>query len=94
MTITDPEFRVKVTDVQVGDDMLTVDLDDGRVLSVPLWWYPKLWSASAEERQRWNISGAGYGIHWPDIDEDISVWGLLQGMPARGARPPSTVSDV
>jgi Protein of unknown function (DUF2442) len=66
-------------DVVVTDDELTVSLTDGRTLSVPLTWYPRLWHGTAEERSHWGLIGDGRGIHWPDLDEDISVEGLLEG---------------
>jgi hypothetical protein len=58
-----------------------VDLMDGRTISVPLAWYPRLSRASAEQRDNWKIAGGGFGIHWPGIDEDISTEGLLRGAP-------------
>jgi uncharacterized protein DUF2442 len=70
------------TDVVVTDDTLTVDLSDGRSISVPLAWYPRLLHGSANERQVWRLIGRGEGIHWPDLDEDISVEGLLAGRPS------------
>ena len=63
-------------------DTLRVDLSDGRSISVPLSWYPRLLHASAGERKRWRLIGKGVGIHWEDIDEDISVEGLLAGRPS------------
>lgn len=72
----------RVDSVEVSDDFLVVGLKDGRRISVPLEWYPRLASASAEQRSNWQISGGGYGIHWPDIDEDLSTEGLLRGAPA------------
>ncbi|MBK7930894.1 MAG: DUF2442 domain-containing protein [Bryobacterales bacterium] len=75
----------RVRDVHVSEDTLGVDLMDGRTIIVPLVWYPRLLEATAEQRSRWTISGAGYGIHWPDVDEDLSTEGLLRGAPA-GAR--------
>ena len=75
-----PGERVK--DVRLGEDTLTVDLLDGRTISVPLAWYPRLLDATPEQRQNWQVSGGGYGIHWPDIDEDLSTEGLLRGAPA------------
>lgn len=72
----------RVRDVHVTEDTLAVDLADGRTIIVPLTWYPRLLNATAEQRSRWKISGAGYGIHWPDIDEDLSTEGLLRGAPA------------
>lgn len=72
----------RVADVEVTEDELTVRLMDGRAISVPLVWYPRLLNANAEQRKNWRISGGGYGIHWPDIDEDLSTEGLLRGIPA------------
>lgn len=66
-------------DVQVSEDTLSVDLSDGRTISVPLGWYPRLEYASVEERANWRLIGNGQGIHWDDVDEDISVEGLLAG---------------
>jgi Protein of unknown function (DUF2442) len=60
---------------------LSVRLKDGRTISVPLAWYPRLFHATAEQRRNWEIAGGGYGIHWPEIDEDISTEGLLRGVP-------------
>lgn len=68
--------------VAVSDDTLSVDLSDGRSISVPLAWYPRLSHASAAERKRWRLIGRGLGIHWIDLDEDISVEGLLAGKPS------------
>ena len=72
----------RVADVRCNDDSLIVDLMDGRSISVPLAWYPRLHGATAEQRSNWEISGGGYDIHWPDIDEDLSSEGLLRGAPA------------
>ncbi len=72
----------RVADVRCSDDSLIVDLMDGRTISVPLAWYPRLHGATNEQRAHWEISGGGYGIHWPDIDEDLSTEGLLRGAPA------------
>ena len=69
-------------DVAVSNRTVTVDLDDGRTISVPLAWYPRLVHGTTEERDNWLISGAGWGIQWPDLDEDISVKGLLAGNPS------------
>jgi hypothetical protein len=68
--------------VVVTEDALSVSLTDGRTLSVPLTWYPRLWHGTAEERSHWGLIGDGRGIHWPDLDEDISVEGLLEGRPS------------
>jgi hypothetical protein len=72
---------VKVT---VTEDDLTVDLADGRSVSVPLAWYPRLLHATRAQRQRWKLLGDSQGIPWPEIDEDLSVEGLLQGVSAPG----------
>ena len=66
-------------EVAVSDDTLTVDLADGRTVSVPLAWYPRLSHGSEAERTNWRLVGQGEGIHWPDLDEDISVESLLAG---------------
>ena len=71
--------EARAMDVTVTEDALMVDLEDARTISVPLVWYPRLSYATPQERDNWEISGAGYGIHWPDLDEDISVKGLLVG---------------
>jgi len=75
-----PGERVK--DVRFTDDILTVDLLDGRTISVPLVWYPRLLSASLEQRANWRVAGGGFGIYWPDVDEDLNTEGLLRGAPA------------
>ena len=72
----------KVVDVEVTEDELKVGLLDGRTITVPLTWYPRLLHATPEQRTNWVIAGGGYGIHWPDIDEDLSSEGLLRGSPA------------
>jgi hypothetical protein len=66
-------------DVKVSEDVLIVDLSDGRTLSVQIAWYPRLLHGSVEERNNWEWIGEGEGIHWPELDEDISVQGLLLG---------------
>ncbi len=65
--------------VSVTDDTLTVDLDDGRTIAVPIGWFPRLAYGTAAERANVQIAGAGFGLHWPDLDEDIGVEGLLLG---------------
>jgi Protein of unknown function (DUF2442) len=72
----------RVKDVQVTSDALTVFLFDGRAISVPLFWYPRLFKATVEERSDWKPCGGGYGIYWPTIDEHLSVDGLLHGAPS------------
>ena len=65
--------------VSVSEDTLTAELSDGRTISVPLTWYPRLIHGTIKERNNWRLSGGGQGIHWPDLDEDISVESLLAG---------------
>jgi Protein of unknown function (DUF2442) len=72
----------RVLDVAFSDDSLSVSLRDGRVISVPLVWYPRLLNATPSQRKNWKIAGGGYGIHWPDVDEDLSTEGLLRGAKA------------
>ena len=72
----------RIKDVHFTEDTLAVDLLDGRTIIVPLVWYPRLLNATPEQRLNWKVSGAGYGIHWPDMDEDLSTEGLLRGAPA------------
>ena len=69
----------RIINVVVTEDTLSVDLEDGRTVSVPIGWYPRLAHGTPVERTNFQISGAGYGIHWPDLDEDIGVEGLLLG---------------
>src|SRR5215472_7752672 len=70
------------TQVEISDDTLSVELADGRTIAAPLAWYPRLAHASAEERGSWRLLGGGRGIHWPALDEDISVANLLAGQPS------------
>lgn len=72
----------RVLAVRVTDDTLSVDLEDGRSISVPIGWYPRLMHATPAERANWRINGAGHGIHWPDLDEDLSVEGIVMGRPS------------
>jgi len=75
--VDDDRFLVEATHVVVRDDMLSVNLEDGRTISVPLGWYPRLLHGTARERSNFEIGA--FGIHWPDLDEDISIRGLLLG---------------
>jgi hypothetical protein len=77
---------VKVIHVMVSDDTLAVDLEDGRTIAVPIGWYPRLAYGTPAERANFQISGAGYGIHWPDLDEDIGVEGLILGKKSSESR--------
>ena len=80
MAITAIQIEVPyAVDARLTDDTLSVDLNDGRTISVPLGWYPRLVEASLEEREHWRLIGGGEGIHWEDLDEDISVEGLVAG---------------
>jgi hypothetical protein len=69
----------RAVNATITEDTLSVDLEDGRTISVPIGWYPRLAYGTPAERANFQISGAGYGIHWPDLDEDIGVEGLLLG---------------
>jgi hypothetical protein len=79
-----PDIRPgeRVKNVYFTEDNLSVDLIDGRTITVPLAWYPRLLHATPQQRNNWQVCGGGYGIHWPDIDEDLSTEGLLRGAPA------------
>jgi hypothetical protein len=74
----------RVKDVHFTDETISVDLIDGRTITVPLVWYPRLLNATPEQRQQWELCGAGYGMHWAEIDEDLSTEGMLRGAPASG----------
>jgi hypothetical protein len=76
------EARALAESVKITDDTLCVDLSDGRSICAPLAWYPRLMHAAKSERKNWRLIGHGAGIHWEDIDEDISVEGLLAGRPS------------
>lgn len=69
----------RVVNISVTEDTLSVDLEDGRTIAVPITWYPRLAYGTPQERANFQISSAGYGVHWPDLDEDIGVEGLLRG---------------
>jgi hypothetical protein len=79
-----PSSDVRAKEVSFTQDELEVLLADGRRVSVPLAWFPRLLHASAKQRSNYEILGDGQGIHWPELDEDLSVAGLLQGVPAPG----------
>ena len=83
MTTSTTEVKVPdAEDVSVTQDTLTVELADGRTISVPLAWYPRLVHATQRERENWELIGGGQGVHWPDLDEDLSVEGLIMGRPS------------
>jgi hypothetical protein len=79
MTISKTDREPLATGVELSKSMLKIVLDDGRELSVPIEWFPRLRDATAKQRANWRFIGRGEGIHWPDLDEDISVIGLLRG---------------
>jgi len=83
MTTSAIELRMaSAQSVNVTDDALIVDLSDGRTVSVPLAWFPRLLHGTPAERNKWRLIGNGEGIHWPDLDEDISVENLISGKPS------------
>lgn len=81
-TAAQPGSEPRVRSVEVTDDLITAHLEDGRVISVPLAWSWRLTHASPEQRVNYELIGKGTGIHWPDVDEDISARGMLDGVPA------------
>ena len=89
MGILAPASDERIADVKLSEDTLSVSLMDGRTITVPLVWYPRLMNATLEQRQQWKLSGGGYGIHWETIDEDLSSEGLLRG----AAAPTGTLPD-
>ncbi len=80
------ESRVRAQKVEMTEDELRVELEDGRTISVPLAWFPRLRYGTPAERERWEFIGNGEGIHWPELDEDIKVAHLLAGIPSRESR--------
>ena len=84
MGILAPAADERVDDVRCDEYNLIVALKDGRTISVPLAWYPRLFDATPDQRANWQTCAAGFGIHWPDMDEHLSTEGLLRGAPAPG----------
>lgn len=83
MSISALEIEIPYAlDIRVTEDTIAVDLSDGRTISVPLGWYPRLIYANETERNNWRLIGKGHGIHWEDLDEDISIENLLAGKPS------------
>ena len=76
----------RVKNVYFTEETISVDLMDGRIITVPLAWYPRLLNATPDQRSNWEVCGGGYGIHWDEIDEDLSTEGMLRGAPAPSAR--------
>jgi hypothetical protein len=82
MGITATRADERVRGLSFSEDSFTVELMDGRAITTPLAWFPRLLHAAPEQRVNWKVAGGGYGIRWPDVDEDISTEGLLRGAPA------------
>jgi hypothetical protein len=78
--------EVRIKEILISEDAITAQLMDGRTISVPLAWSWRLSEATPKQRANWEIIGDGHGVHWPDIDEDISAEGMLYGIPSPGAR--------
>jgi hypothetical protein len=76
------ESQLRIESVKVDATTLRIDLSDGRSVSAPLVWYPRLLNGTVRERRKWQLIGDGAGIHWPDLDEDLSMEGILQGRPS------------
>ncbi len=90
MTTSDVNPGERVLDVRVHEATLAVDLADGRTIIAPLGWFPRLARATPAERANWQLAGGGFGIHWPDLDEDLSSASLLHGAPAAASRSGAT----
>ena len=82
MSGTDTLDKIRVTKVSSTRDTLTVDFDDGRTVSLPLMWFPRLFRGTQRQRNHWELIGHGLGVHWPDVDEDLSAKGLALGWPS------------
>ena len=82
MASSDDKAGERIIDVKIDDESLAIRLADGRVVSAPLAWYPRLLNATPRQRRKWELCAGGYGVHWPDLDEDLSAEGLLRGAPA------------
>ncbi len=83
---SEPRAGERISDVRIDEAALSVDLVDGRTITVPVAWFPRLIAATPKQRKNWRVSAGGFGIHWPDLDEDLSVEGLLRGSPGAAAR--------
>lgn len=84
--------EVRIKDIAVTEDSITAQLMDGRTISVPLTWSRRLFEATPTQRANWEIIGDGHGVHWPDIDEDVSAEGMLYGIPAPRPQVPSNLT--
>ncbi|MCK6618924.1 MAG: DUF2442 domain-containing protein [Calditrichaceae bacterium] len=86
------KIDLRVKELTIDDEKLIVELMDGRSISAPLWWFPRLLNATVQQRANWRVIDAGYGIHWPEVDEHIGSEGLLTGRPVFiPTRPPKIV---
>jgi hypothetical protein len=88
ISLTDADAGTRIADVRFDERRMHVLLQDGREISVPLWWYPRLLHATPKQRDNWEILPFGDALHWPDLDEDLDVRGFLIGAKAPGATPP------
>jgi hypothetical protein len=86
MNTSVPNPSERILNVRIDEYTLAADLADGRAIIVPLVWFPRLAESTEEARQSWQIAGPRYGIHWPDMDEDVSSAGMLRGAPAGAKR--------
>jgi hypothetical protein len=86
MSTSAPEYP-RAVDLAFDDEMLVVRLEDGRELRIPIEWYPSLRDATDAQRQRWEFIGGGVGVHWPDLDEDLSIRGMLAPQMPQATRP-------
>jgi hypothetical protein len=82
MSTSEPRPGERIGGVKIDEDTLSASLADGRTISVPLAWYPRLLHATPAQRSNWELCAGGFGIHWPEVDEDLSSEGLLRGAPA------------
>lgn len=87
MRTSEPKTDERVRDVRITENNVSVDLFDGRTITVPLAWYPRLLLATPDQRAHWEIAGGGFGIHWPAVDEDLNTAEMLRGAPAPEIRP-------
>ena len=93
MTTSEPKPGERVMDVSFTEDTLSVGLLDGRTIIAPLAWYPRLLHATPEQRTKWQLCGGGYGIHWPDVDEDLYIDCLIGVVHAPAAEPAPAAAD-
>jgi hypothetical protein len=82
MPVSEYDPNIRARDVRVTDETLTVVFVDGRTISAPLEWYPRLHRATEVQRANWQLIGEGHGVHWPDVDEDIGTIMLIEGLPS------------